>query len=243
MKKIYLFILIVLTFLSSVNASAQSRASKEYVPTITWPFLFDDFYDGIILVGNDTVSHAKVNFHLRAEKLFCVNNDGKVMRVTFANMNGVIINKRVYRFVEGKLMLQIHEEDDAMLVRYKFLDYDLFDNGYMQGLALYARENFDVSLRANWNNHLDYKNIHMPGEFNEDYLTLFNNRSSAQELPVKDRYYFIINGKAIPATKSGCSELLDKDGRKKLNDFLKSHNLKWKTANDLVTILRFMKQQ
>lgn len=243
MRKHFSFILIVLTLLSVINVSAQNRTSKEYAPTINWPFLFDDFYDGTILVGNDTVSHAKVNFHLRAEKLFCVDKDGKVARVTFANMNGVIINKRVYRFADGKLMLQIHEEDGAMLVRYKFLDYDLFDNGYMQGLALYARENLDVSLKANWNNHLDYKNIHMPGEFNEEYLTLFNNRSTAQELPVKERYYFIINGKLIPANKSGCTELLDKDGRKKFNDYLKSHNLKWKTASDLVTILRFMKQQ
>lgn len=241
MKKHLLFTLIVLCLLSAVAVSAQSRAPKEYAPTTSWPFLFDDFYDGVILVADDTVSQAKVNFHLRAESLFCVDKEGKIARVAFANMNGVVVNSRVYRFINGKPMLQVYEEEDAMLVRSRFIDYDLMDQGYMQGLAAYARENFDVAIRANWNNHLDYSNIHMPGEFNEEYVTLFGNRSSGQELPVKDRFYFVIKGQVIPADKSGCMDVLDKQGRKQFGEYLKSHKLKWKTVSDLVAILQYLK--
>lgn len=225
-----------------LTADAQVNGRQGYVPTTNWPYLLEDFQKGVVVYNNDTVSMAKLNFHLRAQSLDCIDYNGKIARVSLSKFQCAIIDKEVYRFVNNMPMRQIYEEEDAMLMNHSYINYDVIDRGYNQGLALYARENMEVSVRANWNGHLNYANIHMPGEFNENYKELFLKRSDGQKLLINNVNYFVVKGKAFRAIPRECYDQLDKNAEKKLKAYIKAKNLKWKETEDQIAILQFLKQ-
>lgn len=237
--RIRLTLLFILAF--SLTATAQTCSRKRYEPTTNWPYLFDDFKKGVVVYNNDTVSMAKLNFHLRAQSLDCIDFNGKIARVVLAKFQCAIIDKEVYRIIDGKPMRQIHEEEDAMLMEHTYINYDAMDNTYMQGLALYAREKMDVAVRANWNGHLNYANIHMPGEFNENYKEMLERKTDGNPLLTNSVNYFVVKGKSFRAIPKDCYGQLDKSGQKKLKSFVKAKKLKWKTSEDLIVILQHIK--
>ena len=239
-NKYFAFLLCIML---CVSAYAQGNSRQRYVPTTNWPYLLEDFRKGVVVYDNDTVSMAKMNFHLRAQSLDCIDYNGKIARASLAKFQCTIIDNVVYRFVDGKPMRQIHEEEDAMLMNHSYINYDVMDSQYNQGLALYARENIEVNVRANWNGHLNYANIHMPGEFNENYKELFMKKSDGQKLFINNVNYFVIKGKAFRAIPQECYGQLDKDGQKKLKSLIKEKKLKWKKEDDQIVILQFLKQQ
>lgn len=225
-----------------VTADAQTNGRQRYTPTTNWPYLFEDFQKGVVVYNNDTVSMAKLNFHLRAQSLDCIDYNGKIARVSLSKFQCAIIDKEVYRFVNYMPMRQIYEEEDAMLMNHSYINYDVLDSGYNQGLALYARENMEVSVRANWNGHLNYANIHMPGEFNENYNELFLKRSDGQKLLINNVNYFVVKGKAFRAIPTECYDQLSKSNQKLLKSQMKAKGLKWKKTTDLIAILQILKQ-
>lgn len=225
-----------------VTVDAQTNGRQRYTPTTNWPYLFEDFQKGVVVYNNDTVSMAKLNFHLRAQSLDCIDYNGKIARVSLSKFQCAIIDKEVYRFVNYMPMRQIYEEEDAMLMNHSYINYDVLDSGYNQGLALYARENMEVSVRANWNGHLNYANIHMPGEFNENYKELFQKRSDGQKLLINNVNYFVVKGKAFRAIPKECYDQLSKSNQKLLKSQMKAKGLKWKKTTDLIAILQILKQ-
>lgn len=234
-----LTLLLILAFSLVVNAQTYGR--KRYEPTTYWPYLFEDFQKGVVVYNNDTVSMAKLNFHLRAQSLDCIDYNGKIARVVLTKFQCAIIDKEVYRIIDGKPMRQIHEEEDAMLMNHTYINYDAMDNTYKQGLALYAREKMDVTIRANWNGHLNYANIPMPGEFNESYKDMLEKKTDGNPLLTNSVNYFVVKGKAFRAIPKDCYEQLDKTAQKQLKNFVKVKKLKWKTTEDLIVILQYLK--
>lgn len=235
----HITLLLILAF--CLTADAQTYSRKRYEPTTYWPYLFEDFQKGVVVYNNDTVSMAKLNFHLRAQSLDCIDYSGRIARVVLTKFQCAIINQEVYRIIDGKPMRQIHEEEDAMLMSHTYINYDAMDNTYMQGLALYAREKMDVAVRANWNGHLNYANIHMPGEFNESYKEMLEKKTDGSPLLTNNVNYFVVKGKSFRAIPKDCYDQLDKSAQKQLKDFVKSKKLKWKTTEDLIVILQYLK--
>lgn len=233
--------MIVMLLLATIGINAQKVSKSEFEPTVNWPYLLDDFYMGRIFVGNDTVSDTRLNFHMRSEAIQCIDKSGNIARIIFPNISRIVVGDKTYRLIDGKPMLQIAGGNEVMVMEYRSLDYDLFDNGYMQGVALYARQNSDHVMKVNWNPHVDYKSIPMPGEFNESYAEMRTKWFDGQQLPVKTRYIFVIDGQSFHATLSDCNDRLNKDGRKQLKEFIKSQKLKWNKPLDLFLILQKFK--
>lgn len=224
-----------------VSATAQF-GTKEYEPTTNWPYLLNDFYNGTIVMGTDSVSRSRLNFHLRSLALYCIDDEDKVARVIFPNISCVIINNNIYRLVDGKPMQQLYAEQGALLMEYTYIDFDLMNVGYNQGMALYARASSETAMLANRNNYLDLETIHMRGEFNENYHEMRTNWYDGQKLPLHISYYFVIDGRHFRAVNSECNGHLDAAGQKALKRFIKEKKLKWKKKEDLVLILQFMKK-
>lgn len=239
MKRIALSLLMVFT----IAASWAQIKVQDYEPTLNWPFLLDDFYQSTIIMGTDTVCKTRVNYHLRSEALYCINDEGKIARVILPNMNCVLINNNVYRFVNGKLMLQLHAEEGALLLDLEYIDFDLMTAGYNQGHALYARSYSDHNMLANRNDHINLSALHMKGEFNERYAELKSTWYDGEKLPIKHRYFFMINGKVSKASQSDCYDLLDTAGQQQFKAFLKSKKPKWRKKEDLIAIAQFLKTQ
>lgn len=235
-------ILLSLLFVCSIVSCWAQRNGNAYEPTINWPYILDDFYPGTLVVGKDSVSKARMNIHLRSEGLYCIDDGGKVARIVFPNISCIIIYNKVYRYVDGKPMQQVYAEDGAMLMDYEYIDYDLMTPNYTEGMALYARATSETSVLANWNNNINYKSLHMKGEFNESYVEMRNNWFDGMKLPVKHNSYFVINGKPFRAIASDCNSQLDKNGQKKLKAFVKTKRLKWKNTADLIAILKYLKE-
>lgn len=109
-------------------------------------------------------------------------------------------------------------------------------------MALYARATSDVSMQANWNNNINLKTLHMSGEFNEPYLELRKAWYDGIELPVRHVCYFSVKGKVFRAIPADTYAQLSPDNRKQLRSYIKSEKLKWNRQEDLIQILRKLKE-
>lgn len=231
----------VILFASCLAAAWAQPGKRVYEPNTNWPYLFEDFFQGTIVIGTDTVSRTRLNYHLRSEALQCIDHTGKIARVIFGNMNCVLVNNEVYRFVDGKLMRQMYAEEDAMLVDHQYIDYDVMDVSYMQGLATYARNTSETAMVANMNGHPNYKVLPMRGEFNELYDDMRQNWFDGLPLYTRHSYFFVVKGKVIHAVQGDCVAELSKADRRDFKAFLKSNHLKWNKKDDLVAILQYLK--
>lgn len=228
---------------AATGVGAQSAMTKDYEPTVNWPYLLNDFYQGTIILSDGTPSHARLNFHLRSQRLDCIDTQGKVGHVIFPNIDLISINGNIYRIIDGKPMQQLHAEQDAMLLEHVYIDYELIDKEkYKYGMALYARATSDISMQANWNNSINLQTLHMSGEFNEPYLELRNAWYDGIKLPVRHVRYFSVKGNAFRAIPSDTYALLSADARKQLRSYIKSNKLKWSRQEDLTQILKQLKE-
>lgn len=109
-------------------------------------------------------------------------------------------------------------------------------------MALYARATSDVSMQANWNNNINLKTLHMSGEFNEPYLELRKAWYDGIELPVRHVCYFSVKGKVFRAIPADTYAQLSPDNRKQLRSYFKSEKLKWNRQEDLIQILKQLRQ-
>jgi hypothetical protein len=66
MKRLLLQILFLLTGLS---------VYAEYEPTTVWPYIYENFADGIVVYSNGQANKAKFNVHLEAAELQYLEGD------------------------------------------------------------------------------------------------------------------------------------------------------------------------
>ena len=93
--------------LSAFGASAQS-------PTTTYPYLYDHFKDGVIIMSDGSQKAKQMNVHLRAGRLHYIDN-GVIKEAFLADVSAVEIGKDVFLPVYSTLMLVVAKNEEAQL--------------------------------------------------------------------------------------------------------------------------------
>lgn len=200
----------------------------QYSPNTKWPYLYENFTDGIIFFEGNQKKGAKLNVHLAGNVLHYIADDGRVCENTSKNIVRVEIGTDAYLFSDGKLM-QILETDNtnlvALLVKGDF-------NSLLSGEGAYG-SSLNTAATRNLSS-LDLGGLDLP-----ELGKMLQERNDGKSIPTIKELYLIIGGKTIRATKSSVSDFIGKDNQNQLKLFLKSNKINWKSSESLKNLLPF----
>ena len=226
MKKTLVISLAALLF--SFVTSAQ-----DYTPTVTWPYVNPDFFDGEITFSNGKVSKSKLNVHLGQGTLHFIDNKGMISETSTVGAVLIKIGEDEYNATTGKLMKILAKTETGLILEERLANYSAItrnDGAYGGNSASYAQGH---SYDENYGNY-GYLVTNV-------YEDLYAQKEYGEELPVVVNRFFSIDGNLVPAQKKNVSSLEGLD-KKAFAAFLKEEKIDWKKPQDLLKVLQYVEQ-
>lgn len=220
-----LFSLLLMVF-SITLAEAQV-----YEPNTKWPYLYENFTEGTIFFEGNHKSQTRLNIHLLGNVLHYLDASERVMQFQDKGITRVEIGSDVYIFSNHKLMKVLTEENHNLVVMSIEADFDALT----QGTGAYG-SSLNSSASRNLSS-LDLGGIDMP-----ELGRLLQNRNDGRVLPLRSRYFFVVYGKQVEASKKGAESLLNAEGLQDWKAFLKQSKIKWKDCESLGNVLHYINE-
>ena len=224
----------LLTFAVMLLAGLQLCFAQKFEPTRTWPYLYRDFQNGLIITNTeDEQISAAVNITLGGRVHYINEKDQKVMEADILRVASVRIADDVYANVGGRMMRLIAVGDDGIVACETALNADELnksDIGY--GISSATASTMNVNSLASAGSTF----VDMP------LNSIMAERDAGEKLPVKQTNYFRVGINVIPATKAAVMNcgLVDKDTAKA---FFKSNKIKWNDPKSLRDVVNFLSEQ
>lgn len=203
----------------------------KFEPNTKWPYIYENFLDGVVYSPDMQKSEGKLNIHLSGNVLHYVGKDGKVYKSDDNKISRVEIGQDVYLVVDHSLMQLVAQEGKNLLLKYMRAEFSRIqsDNGGAYG----------ASLNSSSTNKLS--SIELGGLNTPELGHLLQERSDGAEIPVSIVYYFIVDGKRIEANKNEVTKWCGEENKSEdWKTFLKANKLKWKNEASLKSILQYL---
>lgn len=222
MKKI---LSIVFVLVLSIGAAAQ-----EYHPRESWPYLLEEFTGGVVSnYGGEVSAEGFFNVSVVDGKLHFVK-DGTIMVANMNQLQAVRIGERVFVNRMGRLKEVVAEERGGLFVL-RDVSVDL-DELAKTDIGFGARSAVASTQKVNG---LTVGG----GTVNLALETAIAAAKEGAELPIREKYLFLVRSREYPADKASflSMEGLDKASAKA---FLKTEKIKWHKAESLGKVLKYI---
>ncbi len=189
-KKRILLLLSSWGLLFSVFAAAQS-------PTTTYPYLYDRFVDGKVVLDNGETEARSLNVHLRADALHYVDNN--VIKQAFLNnVKAVEIGSDVFLPVNGRMLRLAAKNDRGCVAEQIAGDFEAARAGEgAYGLSSTTAATMKLS------------SIQTDSQINQNYMNILNEKDQGMELPVSQgRSIKEGDWRACPGRQAGRVEVI-----------------------------------
>lgn len=219
MKKL---IAIALSLFAGIAAFAQ------FEPSTTWPYVYKDFTKGTLKMPSGTEKTALFNVHLAHSTLHFIDGN-MIKQAANTDIFSVQIGNDFYMNADGRMMQVVAKSDKGMVVLGKEIDIAALNSttaAYGSGgttlgnMSLSSLENIGVGNGIVNNNLMDG-----------------GDKESGKTLPLIEKYYIIVNGNVIYATKKDVGEYI---GEAQLKAFLKINKVKWSNPQTLLPLVDFL---
>ena len=215
------------------------QAQDKYYPVAVWPFIYENFTDARIFVGQDNkVVRAKANIHLRHTTLWFIS--GKDFKTKLEAQPGTInkiifSNGDTYYNIDNKMCKVVREDtingDIMRLYKCTSIDMDDFNKKYQM-------------------THMGTVESSVLGAGFADFSTSVANinaltREDMEPLQVKNTFYILKNGKIFEARESEIlSNLDDKEERKVYRAYTRSAEILYGSEKSMLNVYKtfFLKQ-
>lgn len=228
---VYLCLSVGLAFSNTVSQKDDIQVVvQDYIPTTTWPYLYEDFVDGTVYFSKEQKTmHLKLNVHLQNCTLHYLEGDN-VMQADPRNVEMIQLGDVPFIYMNGELVRFIKAEEGVALVKLVKADLDELNKNTHGAYGISTTSssvNQIVSIRA-----LGVSN----------YIQMRQERKEGKDLPLIKKYYFIFGDKIVEATRKEVEKSLGDNGKTKLKAFLKQNKIKWKEEASLIKLLEFFHQ-
>ena len=226
MKKI-LLLTFVLSFMTS-----QLFAQK-FEPRDTWPFLYEDFTDGVICSGaGEVLLRAKLNVSALNQKLYYLKGE-TIMEADMVRLYAAKIargqEEDIYVNVGAKMYRVLAESDGGAALQADILDVERYNKasiGY--GVTSYTASTQNVSGMA----------MEAAAGVNNNKATA--SREGGEPIPILEKKYILYGqGRIVPALKREVMDIPDLD-KQAAKDFFKENKIKWNQAASLTQVADFL---
>ena len=214
MKKTILFLS---ALLSVSGATMAQQAQVERRSKI--PFAYKDFKDGNIefAFGKDKIY--KANIFLKDASLL-YKNDTTVMKANLFGVISVDFGDALYRKTGDRMGKVIEQKGEVFLTVVTTID-----TGRMREDARSGRNS----------TFLDLPEFNLFIDTNADYWA----EGEGSSWPLKDEYFFVVKGEAIPAAEKIVKKSIRADKRNDFKELMKNRKWSWKDANSLKVLVDY----
>lgn len=220
----------VMILLAGLFASAI-LAQAQYEPTSSWPYVYDDFQDGVILWVGGKEKPGKYNINLVDKKLHFI--EGAYIKV--ANMMeiaSVRIGSDIYQNAAGEMLKVLSKSDKSLVLEDNEINYAaLNETGGAYGSSSTTIGTTALSSLEGIGGTNSSQNI--------NHMELKLNKDNGKVLNLINKKYLFVKGRKILATKKAVMEVpgLDNEAAKA---FFKENKIKWNKVPDLQKVGDFL---
>ena len=214
MKKTILF-LFALLWVSGATMAQQAQVERRS----KIPFAYKDFKDGNIefAFGKDKIYKANI-FLIDASLLY--KNDTTVMKANLFGVISVDFGDALYRKTGDRMGKVIEQKGEVFLTVVTTIDTD--------------RMREDARSGRN-STFLDLPEFNLFIDTNADYWA----EGEGSSWPLKDEYFFVVKGEAIPAAEKIVKKSIRADKRNDFKELMKNRKWSWKDANSLKVLVDY----
>ena len=214
MKKTILF-LSALLWVSGATMAQQAQVERRS----KIPFAYKDFKDGNIefAFGKDRIY--KANIFLKDASLL-YKNDTTVMKANLFGVISVDFGDALYRKTGDRMGKVIEQKGEVFLTVVTTIDTD--------------RMREDARSGRN-STFLDLPEFNLFIDTNADYWA----EGEGSSWPLKDEYFFVVKGEAIPAAEKIVKKSIRADKRNDFKELMKNRKWSWKDANSLKVLVDY----
>lgn len=214
MEKTILF-LFALLWVSGATMAQQAQVERRS----KIPFAYKDFKDGNIefAFGKDKIY--KANIFLKDASLL-YKNDTTVMKANLFGVISVDFGDALYRKTGDRMGKVIEQKGEVFLTVVTTIDTD--------------RMREDARSGRN-STFLDLPEFNLFIDTNADYWA----EGEGSSWPLKDEYFFVVKGEAIPAAEKIVKKSIRADKRNDFKELMKNRKWSWKDANSLKVLVYY----
>lgn len=223
MKKTFLLIL-------SMLAGAW-MAFCQYVPTTSWPYVYDEFQDGSLIWNGGKEKGGKYNINLADKKLHFIEG-AYIKAADMVDVLTVRIGQDVYQNAAGEMLKVLSKSEKSLVLEAREIDYAaLNETGGAYGSSSTTIGTTALSSLEGIGGTNSSANI--------NHMELKMNKESGKALSLISKKYLFVKGQKIKAAKKDVMDVpgLDKEAVKA---FLKENKIKWNKVSDLQKLGDFL---
>lgn len=210
-------------FLSAVAALSQS-------PTTTYPYLYDTFTNGTVVMDGGNKEARQMNVHLREGRLHYIDN-GVIKEAFLKDVAAVEIGNDVFLPVFTSVMKVVAKNDNGCVVMEQLGDFE----GAISGSGAYG-------VSASSSATMKLTSVQTESQVNQNYMNILNEKSEGMDLEIISTYYIVTPEYKVKATKKDIEESLTTEKAEQLKTYLKEHKVKWKNPQTLLSIVDFLSE-
>ena len=203
MKRIMCVAAVIL--LAAIRGYSQS-------PTTTYPYLYDNFISGTVVMDDGSKEARQMNVHLRAGRLHYIGN-GIIKEAFRKDVAAVEIGSDVFIPVFTSVMKVVAMNDNGCVVLEQLGDFE----AALSGSGAYGTS-----------------------EVNQNYMNILNEKSEGADLQIISSYYIVTPKYKVRATRRDIEESIPEDKSVLLKDFIKANKIKWKSPEGLLPLVDFL---
>lgn len=213
--------LAVMLFLSAAGVFAQS-------PTTTYPYLYDTFTNGTVVMDDGSREARQMNVHLREGRLHYIDN-GIIKEAYLTDVATVEIGNDVFLPVFTSVMQVVAKNDNGCVVMEQTGDFE----GAISGSGAYGTS-------ASSSATMKLTSVQTDSQVNQNYMNILNEKSEGMDLEIITAYYIVTPKCKVKATRKDIEESLPAERAAQLKAYVKEHKVKWKNPQGLLPMVDFL---
>jgi hypothetical protein len=202
--------------------------SQTYEPSTKWPYLYENFSNGVIYFSNNTKVNASVNVHLVQSSLHYLKGE-LIFQVEPKDLIRVEIGNDAFIYIDNQLSRIVNHQANNLLIIVTKVDFDAM-----------AKPSGAYGMSTSSSATRDLSSLEISGLTNNNHRKMLIEKEEGKSLPLKVDYYFVIDNKTINASKKNMEKELNPELHAKFKIFLKQNKMKWRNEEHLINLLRFL---
>ena len=206
---------------SAIGAYAQS-------PTTTYPYLYDTFTSGTVVMDDGSKEARQMNVHLRNGSLHYIDN-GIIKEAFLKDVAAVEIGDDVYIPVYTSLMKVVAKNENGCVVEQKLGDFE----GAISGTGAYGVASTSSAT-------MKLTSVQSDAQVNQNYMNILNEKSEGVDLKILSAYYIVTPKYKVKAARKDLEYALPMDKAEQMMTYVKEHKIKWKSPQSLLMMVDFL---
>ena len=214
-------------YVAAVFILAAVRGYSQ-APTTTYPYLYDTFIPGTVVMDDGSKESRQMNVHLRAGRLHYIDK-GIIKEAYLIDVAAVEIGSDVYIPVNAALMKVVAKNDNGCVVVEQLGDFE----GAVSGTGAYGTS-------ASSSATMKLTSVQTDGQVNQNYMNILNEKTDGMDLRILSTYYIVTPKHKVKATRNDIEDVLSAEKGALLKTYIKEHKVKWKSPEGLLPLVDFL---